>query len=1232
MSGINGLYVASNPTALTAQYNLTRNMSELSNTLTRLSTGLRINSAKDDPAGLIASELLKSDMAGTSQAITNIQRANGMLSTADSAMANINTLLTDIKSLVVGAANTGAMNADQIKANQLQVDATLEAIDQIATSTTYGGQKILDGSMDFSTSACGTSTGGVSNVTVNSANFGTANSITVDVDVKEAGKRGTLIYSGNGVSQRTTIDVTGSTGTKTLTFGAGATNAEMAALINQYSDSTGVQARVEGVAQRGSVILSSAGANNDIVITAKEKGLDAGNYTFKITHGDTEGARIVKEAANGEPGVVEITLLAGQEATMTNFAGLFNITNTDQTQAAVSASITRGTANTSRYFDANSDAVAKDASTGTSLTVDRTNLATNDLHMSQFNGWTIAVDDGIAAAAGTTIDQDNKTVYISSTTEDADVSTALSNAVGSSAAINDLLIRAGGTADTWTNGQKFTFKDGGDAGELVVTYKEGATVGEIQDLINNTANVQATLASGVSRDTKVQNLPINTTYMTGTPGDSKYTSSATAQDVINLINNNLGDMFQAQSLGKDSGTGMVTFMDAGAIYGDTNLDNALRFTGMDSGPIVRMVAGGKDQELSVSIIQPSEADKANGVTTPILQINLATDASGNSITTAKDIADLFDRLGPAATLGVSAEVLYPDGVDPNGGTWMTDNCGNTVYTEGCGATYGLGIVQPTGEQGPCEMLENDIVLLGANQSIVKDNATARILSSSGGTATQAGTSVVPGTVTTDITGLFATATDLETSVLNGITINFTLDETKEGFDENGKTLTIYIPPTAIDSATAANDAALLEVVNGAIKDNWEAIRAVNGATGDPLELTSVSGTDVVTAAGNGSGVLVGGTPATKGNAATDPALMIKAKTKGTDQAGINFAFILDDTKATAGNISVEIMKDANGKETVYVYGADDSMNSETLANLLNGNSTFNKRFEAEGLATAAGAMVAFTTDITSVAGTTTGGLRIESDPLNATVQTATSSGIGMTGQSDSNERLILEATDIGSQNFVKVAVREGSFDTYCPLGLAMCELAGTDAVVTVNGLATTANGNNIELNTADLSLSFTTDGNVGKSSFTINGGGALFQIGPDVVSSQQKRIGISSMMTTAIGGSSGKLFQLKSGGSADLQTSDASRKLADKIVNESISYVANARGRLGAVQKSLLDPMTTVLQDQLVALTEAQGSIANADFAEESSNLTQLQLLIQSGMTTLGIANQLPQYAASLVR
>ncbi|MCL2005916.1 MAG: hypothetical protein FWG73_07090, partial [Planctomycetaceae bacterium] len=62
------------------------------------------------------------------------------------------------------------------------------------------------------------------------------------------------------------------------------------------------------------------------------------------------------------------------------------------------------------------------------------------------------------------------------------------------------------------------------------------------------------------------------------------------------------------------------------------------------------------------------------------------------------------------------------------------------------------------------------------------------------------------------------------------------------------------------------------------------------------------------------------------------------------------------------------------------------------------------------------------------------------------------------------------------------------------------------------------------------------------------------------------------------------------------------------------------------------EPNIVALQDSLVAMTDANAMISNADFAVESSNMTRLQLLVQTGMQTLGIANQMPQYAAQLVR
>src|SRR5829696_8494274 len=144
--------INTNVSSLIAQKVLGRTNSQLQESLSRLSTGLRINSGKDDPAGLIASENLRRDITSATKAISNTERANQLIATGDSALAQVSNLLNDIRGLLVEAANTGVLSEEQIAANQLQVDSSLEAIDRIAQVTTFQGRKLLDGSLDFTTS------------------------------------------------------------------------------------------------------------------------------------------------------------------------------------------------------------------------------------------------------------------------------------------------------------------------------------------------------------------------------------------------------------------------------------------------------------------------------------------------------------------------------------------------------------------------------------------------------------------------------------------------------------------------------------------------------------------------------------------------------------------------------------------------------------------------------------------------------------------------------------------------------------------------------------------------------------------------------------------------------------------------------------------------------------------------------------------------------------------------
>ena len=226
--------------------------------------------------------------------------------------------------------------------------------------------------------------------------------------------------------------------------------------------------------------------------------------------------------------------------------------------------------------------------------------------------------------------------------------------------------------------------------------------------------------------------------------------------------------------------------------------------------------------------------------------------------------------------------------------------------------------------------------------------------------------------------------------------------------------------------------------------------------------------------------------------------------------------------------------------------------------------------------------------------------------------------------------LELDSTAYGSASFVSVNVLSGDTNGTFAGGLSATRNSGTDVVASVNGILANGSGNTLSINTATLDLTLTVDaGSSTDVNFTINGGGALFQLGPDVVSNQQARIGITSVNTAQLGGVNGKLFQLGVGGTADLATDPTT---GARIVEEAIDQITSLRGRLGAFQRTTLETNRSALNDTLVNLTEAESLIRDADFAAETAALTRAQILVQTGTTVLQIANSNPQNVLALLR
>ncbi|MCC6507615.1 MAG: flagellin, partial [Pirellulaceae bacterium] len=217
--------INTNVNSLVAQNRLTRTNGELQSSLTRLSTGLRINTGKDDPAGLIASEALRSDITSINKALSNTQRANQIIATADSALGQVSSLLNDVRGLVTEAANSGALSDEEIAANQLQVDSSLEAINRIAQTTTFQGRRLLDGSLDF-VSTIG-SVSSVRDSKIDQANLGATGSVAVDVNIATAAAKAELTLADTAFTAATTSEATSSVAQKTFTVTVGTETLEI---------------------------------------------------------------------------------------------------------------------------------------------------------------------------------------------------------------------------------------------------------------------------------------------------------------------------------------------------------------------------------------------------------------------------------------------------------------------------------------------------------------------------------------------------------------------------------------------------------------------------------------------------------------------------------------------------------------------------------------------------------------------------------------------------------------------------------------------------------------------------------------------------------------------------------------------------------------------------------------------------------------------------------------------
>lgn len=221
---------------------LNRTAASQSNTLTRLSTGSRINAGKDDPAGLIALRSLETESRAVDAAITNNQRTDALLGVADNAVGQIANLLDEIQSLAQASANEDALSSDELAANQAQIDNAISAIDRIISTTEFNGKKLLDGTQAISVT--GVDATKISDLKVYNRENSSTN-LTVAV-TQSASQAQVTLATTSAATSGTSISISGRLGTVVIDVAVGENLSSVEAKVDAAVAQTGVSAITSG--------------------------------------------------------------------------------------------------------------------------------------------------------------------------------------------------------------------------------------------------------------------------------------------------------------------------------------------------------------------------------------------------------------------------------------------------------------------------------------------------------------------------------------------------------------------------------------------------------------------------------------------------------------------------------------------------------------------------------------------------------------------------------------------------------------------------------------------------------------------------------------------------------------------------------------------------------------------------------------------------------------------------
>jgi flagellin len=298
------LFVNTNTASLNGQRNLMGSSNGLENSMQRLASGLRINSAKDDAAGLQISNRLTSQINGLNVAVRNANDGISMAQTAEGALQESTNILQRMRDLSIQAANATNTTVDR-KAIQEEVVQLKAELNRIADTTTFGGQKLLDGSFGSQNFQVGANAHETIGLAINSAQTDDLGNARTDLDA------GTLM----GVSTAAAADSTAANALlnlgaahtitidgvneQTVTLGTTDSAAQMATKINAEFNTTGVRADAKTTAVlSGFAGLESTATGSDGISFDLSNGTSTETISFTATGNTTDDMQLLVNKIN----------------------------------------------------------------------------------------------------------------------------------------------------------------------------------------------------------------------------------------------------------------------------------------------------------------------------------------------------------------------------------------------------------------------------------------------------------------------------------------------------------------------------------------------------------------------------------------------------------------------------------------------------------------------------------------------------------------------------------------------------------------------------------------------------------------------------------------------------------------------------------------------------------------------------------------------------------------------